>query len=206
MKRYLVRRLLLAVPVLVGVSIVVFMVLHLSPGDPAEIMLGSAATKEDLARLRADLGLTEPLPVPSLLTVKVWNTGSSVNVALAVCAALMVTAHVLAPLQAPLQPVKLEPAAGVAVSVTTVSSKKLAAHVAPQLMPAGLLVIAPLPVPARLTDNVRNTGSSVKVAVTDRAALIVATQAPAPLHAPLHPAKLEPVAGLAVRVTTVSSR
>jgi peptide/nickel transport system permease protein len=62
-KRYLARRLLLAVPVLIGVSIVVFMVLHLSPGDPAEIMLGSAATKEDLARLRADLGLTEPLPV-----------------------------------------------------------------------------------------------------------------------------------------------
>ena len=63
MKRYLARRLLLAIPVLVGVSIVVFMVLHLSPGDPAEIMLGSAATKEDLARLRADLGLEEPLPV-----------------------------------------------------------------------------------------------------------------------------------------------
>ena len=63
MKRYLARRLLLAVPVLIGVSIVGFMVLHLSPGDPAEIMLGSAATKEDLARLRADLGLDEPLPV-----------------------------------------------------------------------------------------------------------------------------------------------
>jgi peptide/nickel transport system permease protein len=62
-KRYLARRLLLAVPVLIGVSIVVFMVLHLSPGDPAEIMLGSAATKDDLARLRADLGLNEPLPV-----------------------------------------------------------------------------------------------------------------------------------------------
>ncbi|HXU88989.1 MAG TPA: ABC transporter permease [Methylomirabilota bacterium] len=63
MKRYLARRLLMAVPVLLGVSIVVFMVLHLSPGDPAEIMLGPAATKEDLARLRADLGLEEPLPV-----------------------------------------------------------------------------------------------------------------------------------------------
>jgi peptide/nickel transport system permease protein len=62
-RRYLARRLLLAIPVLVGVSIVVFMVLHLSPGDPAEIMLGSAATKEDHARLRADLGLNEPLPL-----------------------------------------------------------------------------------------------------------------------------------------------
>jgi peptide/nickel transport system permease protein len=62
-KRYVVQRLLLAVPVLIGVSIVVFMVLHLSPGDPAEIMLGSAATREDLTKLRADLGLDEPLPV-----------------------------------------------------------------------------------------------------------------------------------------------
>ncbi len=63
MRRYLARRLLLLLPVLVGVSIIIFMVLHLAPGDPAEIMLGSQATQEDLARLRADLGLTEPLPV-----------------------------------------------------------------------------------------------------------------------------------------------
>ena len=63
MKRYITRRLLLLVPVLAGVSIVVFMVLHLSPGDPAEIMLGSQATQADLARLRAELGLTEPLHI-----------------------------------------------------------------------------------------------------------------------------------------------
>jgi peptide/nickel transport system permease protein len=60
---YLVRRLLLVAPVLLGVSVVVFLVLHLSPGDPAEIMLGPQATKEDLERLRVELGLTEPLPV-----------------------------------------------------------------------------------------------------------------------------------------------
>jgi peptide/nickel transport system permease protein len=63
---YIARRLLLLVPVLLGVSIVVFMVLHLSPGDPAEIMLGSQATQEDLARLRLELGLTEPLHVQYL--------------------------------------------------------------------------------------------------------------------------------------------
>ena len=63
MRTYLVRRLLLVGPVLLGVSVVVFMVLHLSPGDPAEIMLGPQATKEDLERLRTELGLTEPLPV-----------------------------------------------------------------------------------------------------------------------------------------------
>jgi peptide/nickel transport system permease protein len=65
-RRYLARRLLALVPVLAGASVVVFLVLHLSPGDPAEIMLGSQATQEDLARLRADLGLTEPLPIQYL--------------------------------------------------------------------------------------------------------------------------------------------
>ncbi len=63
MRRYLARRLLLLVPVLLGVSVVVFMVLHLSPGDPAEIMLGSQATQEDRTRLRAELGLDQPLHV-----------------------------------------------------------------------------------------------------------------------------------------------
>ena len=63
MKRYVVQRLLALVPVLLGVSVVVFMVLHLSPGDPAEIMLGSQATAADRTRLRADLGLDDPLAV-----------------------------------------------------------------------------------------------------------------------------------------------
>jgi peptide/nickel transport system permease protein len=62
-KQYVVRRLLLLVPVLLGVSVVVFMVLHLSPGDPAEIMLGSQATQADRDRLRAELGLDQPLHV-----------------------------------------------------------------------------------------------------------------------------------------------
>jgi peptide/nickel transport system permease protein len=61
--RYLARRLVLLVPVVLGVSVIVFLVLHLAPGDPAEIMLGSQATREDLVRLRADLGLDQPLHV-----------------------------------------------------------------------------------------------------------------------------------------------
>jgi len=60
---FLLRRLLLVGPVLLGVSIVVFAVLHLSPGDPAEIMLGPQATHDDISRLRTELGLDEPLPV-----------------------------------------------------------------------------------------------------------------------------------------------
>ncbi|HEV8144032.1 MAG TPA: ABC transporter permease [Methylomirabilota bacterium] len=63
MSRFLVRRLLLLVPVLMGVSVIVFLVLHLAPGDPAEIMLGSQATQADRMRLRADLGLDDPLYV-----------------------------------------------------------------------------------------------------------------------------------------------
>ena len=60
---YVARRLLLAVPVLLGVSVLVFGVLHLAPGDPASIMLGAQATREDVERLRRDLGLDQPLPV-----------------------------------------------------------------------------------------------------------------------------------------------
>ncbi|MBI3634639.1 MAG: ABC transporter permease [Candidatus Rokubacteria bacterium] len=60
---FLLRRLLLVVPVLLGVSVVVFAVLHISPGDPAEIMLGPQATQQDITRLRTELGLDQPLPV-----------------------------------------------------------------------------------------------------------------------------------------------
>jgi ABC-type dipeptide/oligopeptide/nickel transport system permease component len=60
---YLARRLLLAVPVLFGVSVLVFAVLHLAPGDPAAIMLGAQATREDVERLRRDLGLDQPLAI-----------------------------------------------------------------------------------------------------------------------------------------------
>ena len=60
---YLLRRLLHLGPVLLGVSVIVFVVLHLTPGDPAEVMLGSVATKEDLTRLRRELGLDRPIHV-----------------------------------------------------------------------------------------------------------------------------------------------
>ena len=60
---YVARRLLLALPVLFGVSLLVFAVLHLAPGDPAAIMLGAQATREDVERLRRDLGLDRALPV-----------------------------------------------------------------------------------------------------------------------------------------------
>jgi ABC-type dipeptide/oligopeptide/nickel transport system permease component len=61
MLRYLVRRLLLTLPVLLGVATLVFALIHLVPGDPAQSMLGDSAPPEDVARLRQSLGLDEPL-------------------------------------------------------------------------------------------------------------------------------------------------
>jgi ABC-type dipeptide/oligopeptide/nickel transport system permease component len=63
MGRYLVRRLLLTVPVLLGVATLVFALIHLVPGDPAEAMLGESASAADLDQLRARLGLDAPLHV-----------------------------------------------------------------------------------------------------------------------------------------------
>ena len=62
MLRFLTRRLLLTVPVLLGVATLVFALIHLVPGDPAVSMLGEAATPADVAALRARLGLDDPLP------------------------------------------------------------------------------------------------------------------------------------------------
>jgi peptide/nickel transport system permease protein len=61
--RYLVRRLLLTIPVLLGVATLVFALIHLVPGDPAQSMLGETASAEDVQKLRQRLGLDDPLPV-----------------------------------------------------------------------------------------------------------------------------------------------
>lgn len=63
MLAFVVRRLLLLFPVLLIVGIVVFTLVHLTPGDPASVMLGREATIEQKEALREQLGLNEPLPV-----------------------------------------------------------------------------------------------------------------------------------------------
>jgi ABC-type dipeptide/oligopeptide/nickel transport system permease component len=61
--RYLMTRLLSVIPVLFGVSVVVFSMLHVVPGDPVKMMLSEFQTSpEQIARLRAQLHLDEPLP------------------------------------------------------------------------------------------------------------------------------------------------
>jgi ABC-type dipeptide/oligopeptide/nickel transport system permease component len=59
--RFLIRRLLQAVPVLIGVSLGVFLMIHLIPGDPAEMVAGQMATREDVENVRHALGLDRPL-------------------------------------------------------------------------------------------------------------------------------------------------
>jgi ABC-type dipeptide/oligopeptide/nickel transport system permease component len=61
--QYIVRRLLSLVVILLGVSVLVFMLVHLAPGDPVRIMLGEEATAADVERLNRIYGFDQPLPV-----------------------------------------------------------------------------------------------------------------------------------------------
>ena len=63
MLAYLIRRILATIPVMGVVALFVFALLHLSPGDPAAIIAGDTATAADIARIRAQLGLDQPIYV-----------------------------------------------------------------------------------------------------------------------------------------------
>lgn len=58
---YLLRRLLATLPVMAVVAVIVFLLIHLSPGDPAALIAGDLATEEDISKLRVALGLDQPL-------------------------------------------------------------------------------------------------------------------------------------------------
>lgn len=63
MRKYVGKRLLSLIPTIVIVSVVIFLLVHLTPGDPAAMMLGEDATQEDIALLHEKLGLDDPIAV-----------------------------------------------------------------------------------------------------------------------------------------------
>ncbi|MCG8366178.1 MAG: ABC transporter permease [Pseudanabaenales cyanobacterium] len=71
MGRYILRRLLNLIPVLLGITFLVFAFLHLIPGDPAVVLLGDRAAPDQVEALRERMGLNEPLPLQYLSFL--WN-------------------------------------------------------------------------------------------------------------------------------------
>jgi len=63
MYSYIIRRILLLIPVLLGVSLMVFAIAKVTPGDPARLMAGPTASKEKVQQLHEQLGLDDPVPV-----------------------------------------------------------------------------------------------------------------------------------------------
>src|SRR6202021_1191453 len=70
MGHFLLRRVLLTIPVLLGVATLVFSLIHLVPGDPVQAMLGESASPADIAELRGKLGLDRPLIVQYVAFLK----------------------------------------------------------------------------------------------------------------------------------------
>jgi len=82
MYAYLLRRILATIPVMLVVALFVFALLHLSPGDPAAVIAGEAASPADIARIRHSLGLDNPLHVQLgiwLLHVVHGDLGTSIH-------------------------------------------------------------------------------------------------------------------------------
>lgn len=75
MLQFLLRRLFAVIPVLFVVAVVVFLILRLTPGDPAAVIAGNNATLEDIANIRKSLGLEEPLLVQFGIWFKAMLTG-----------------------------------------------------------------------------------------------------------------------------------
>ena len=76
MRNYILRRLLLTIPVILGVSTLVFLFIHLIPGDPIQVMLGESAKPADVETLRRTLGLDRPLSEQYLTFLKGLVTGN----------------------------------------------------------------------------------------------------------------------------------
>jgi hypothetical protein len=127
-----------------------------------------AVLVQAMAGARPGWELTWPLPAPEPVTVNVWGAATA-NVAVTCRVAVIVTWHVPVPAQAPVQPVKVDPAVAVAVNVTTVPCEYVAPQV-PLVVPPVLVQAiagdspacdamepAPAPAPVTVSPNVAAT-------------------------------------------------
>lgn len=80
MKKYIIRRLIQLIPLLIGISLITFFVMHLAPGDPTSLFTDPNIKPQELARIRANWGLDKPVAVQYLMWLKnaaVLNFGYS---------------------------------------------------------------------------------------------------------------------------------
>ena len=63
MWKFIAKRLVAMIPVLLGVTLVIYLILNMAPGDPAKVILGEQATPEQIAELREEMGLNDPVLV-----------------------------------------------------------------------------------------------------------------------------------------------
>ena len=81
MKSYIARRLLQLIPVLLGIAVISFLLLHIIPGDAASVLLGQEASPEEIERLQKNLGLDRPLYeqlINYLINIVQLDFGSSI--------------------------------------------------------------------------------------------------------------------------------
>jgi hypothetical protein len=179
---------------------------HPENPDPA---LGVAVSVTEVPLLNSALqtepqlipaGLLVTVPLPESTTVSAGDADTAVNNAVTETFPSKLSVQGPVPLHAPLQPAKVEFAAGVAVRVMEVPGLKAALQAVPQLIPAGSLVTVPLPVPESARAN---SGEAENVAETVMFALRVRVQVLDPLQAPPQFTKLDPGFAVAVSVTAV---
>jgi hypothetical protein len=146
------------------------------------------------------VGVFFTVPLPVTLTVR--GKVICAKVAVTDCGEFIVTTQLPLPPQAPPQLLNTEPPIGSVKRVTCDPWAKFAMHVDPQLIPGGVLPTMPVPLPVTLTDKLT---AGAKVAVADVAPFIVTAQILPALNwqAPPQLAKTQPVAGVAVNITSV---
>ena len=140
-----------------------------------------------------------PLVTPVVETLN----GFALKVAKTLLLALILTVHAPGPVQSPLQPTNVAPAPGVALKVTKAFSKNWALQNVTQLMPLGVLLTVPAPVPNTETDRPRNAVAPPKFAVTFFDAVMLTVQLPVPVQSPLQPMNVDPGSSATVSVTLV---